>query len=120
MYSVSLGIELPRPRRSSVSLERVGIEHRAPEKLFHFETPRTNCGICGTLHLKSLDSSKTNPEAVQILVVELKIESATQIPEFASYPEIYHLVDEFLRPLHGSRLRVALRVLVLIRLNSRR
>ena len=38
----SLGIELPRLRRSTASLERVSVEHRAPEKLSHFGTPRTN------------------------------------------------------------------------------
>ena len=37
----SLGIELPRPRRSTVSPEQVVVEHGAPWKLSDFGTPHT-------------------------------------------------------------------------------
>ena len=84
----SLGIERPRPRKSTASPERVDVEHRAPWKLSHFGTPLTKGGTCGILHVKSSD---------QILLAELKHQNATRNPEFASHPEIYHLVDEFLR-----------------------
>ena len=57
--------------------------------------------------------------SVQTLLDELlKFQNATQIPEFASYPEMYLLVDEFLRLFDESGLCVALRVLVLIRLKT--
>ena len=62
------------------------------------------------------------PESVQILLVELEIQDsliAIQIPEIALYPEICCLVEEFLRLLHESGLRVALRMVMLNRLKSR-
>ena len=69
--------------------------------------------------MKILDASEDIPESVLILSVELKLQNATQIPEYASCPKMYHVVDEFLRPLHESGLRVVLRVLVLVRLKTR-
>ena len=39
-----------------------------------------------------------------------------KVQEFAAYPEMYCLVDAFLRMLDESGLRVALRMLVLFRL----
>ena len=103
----------------SLSLSRVGVEDRAPSKLSHIGTPRTNGSTFGVLRLKILDTSGDIPESVQILLVDLKLQSATQITEFASRPDIHYVVEEFLRLLHESRLPVALRVLVVIRLKTR-
>ena len=75
--------------------------------------------INGTLQLWRSDSSEDNRESVQILPFKLRPQNSTQIPEFASYPEKYCLFDEFLRLLRESSFRVALCVLVLIRLRIR-
>ena len=82
-------------------------------------TPRTHGGADGILYLESSEASEENTESVQILLVEFKLQNATQFPDFASYPEMYYLFDEFLRLFHESRLRVALRVLALTRLKTR-
>ena len=98
----SFGIELPRPRRSTVS--------RVCRR-------RTSGTTEAPLILEVLVQMAV--ESVQFLLVELKLQSGTQIPVFSSYPEIYCLVDEVLRLLHESGHRVALRVHVVIRLRTR-
>ena len=49
----------------------------------------------------------------------MRLRNATYMPEFASFPEIYSLVDEVLPLLRESGRRVATRVHVLIRLKTR-
>ena len=39
----SLGIELPRHQRSTVSLELVGVERWESKRMFHLGAPRTSC-----------------------------------------------------------------------------
>ena len=69
-------------------------------------------------NLRRSDSVEDSPESVQILLVEQRLQNATQIPEFASYFEIKNIFDEVLRLPRESGLRVALRVLVLMRLKN--
>ena len=109
-----------RERRGQLSLSRSCRRRTSgtSEALSFVKFFETNGGTCGRLHLKSLDSSENIHESVQIPLFE-ELRKATQIPEFASYPKISCLVDEFLRLPGESGLRAARRVLVLIRLETR-